>query len=130
MASIRTVFRKEKGENSTIFYRGVLSHSDRKGFFHGVSSRPARWVVRGFQQREGINIAEIFASLVKLMSYKAIFALAAAKHWEVHQMDVKTAFLYGLIEGEVYVQQPTGFDNRSGQVCKLRRALYGLKQSP
>ena len=64
------------------------------------------------------------------MSYKAIFALAAAKNWEVHQMDVKTAFLYGLIEGEVYVRQPTGFDNQSGQVCKLRRALYGLKQSP
>ena len=90
----------------------------------------ARWVVRGFQQREGIDYAETFASVVKPMSYKAIFALAAAKNWEVHQMDVKTAFLYGLIEGEVYVRQPTGFDNQSGDVCKLRQALYGLKQSP
>lgn len=90
----------------------------------------ARWVVRGFQQREGIDYAETLASVVKPMSYKAIFALAAAKNWEVHQMDFKTAFLYGLIEGEVYVRQPTGFDNQSGQVCKLRRALYGLKRSP
>ncbi len=64
------------------------------------------------------------------MSYKAIFALAAANNWEVHHMDVKMSFLYGLIEGEVYVRQPTGFDNQCGDVSKLRRALYGLKQSP
>lgn len=90
----------------------------------------ARWVVREFQKREGINYAETFASIVKLMSYKAIFTIAATKNWEVHQMDVKTVFLYRLIEWEIYVWQPTGFDNLSGEVCKLRRALYGLKQSP
>lgn len=71
----------------------------------------ACWIVRDFQQREGIDYAETFVLVVKLMSYKAIFALAAAKNWEVYQMDVKTAFLYGLIEGEVYVRQLTGFDN-------------------
>ena len=64
----------------------------------------ARWVVRGFQQREGIDYPETFALVVKPMSYKAIFALVAAKNWEVHQMNVKTAFLYGLIEREVYVR--------------------------
>ena len=63
----------------------------------------ARWVVGEFQQREGINYAETFASIVKPISYKAIFAIAAAKNWEVHQMDVKTAFLYGLIEIEFYI---------------------------
>ena len=67
----------------------------------------ARWVVRGFQQREGIDYAETFASVVKPMSYKALIALAAAKNWEVHQINVKTAFMYGVIEGEVYVRQPT-----------------------
>lgn len=86
--------------------------------------------MRGLQQREGIDYAETFASVVQPMSYNAIFAFAAAKYWDVHQMDVKTAFLYGLIEGKVYVRQPTSFDNQSGEVCKLRRALYGLKQSP
>ncbi len=86
--------------------------------------------MRGFQRKEGIDYAETFASVVKPMSYKVIFALAAAKNWEIHQMDVKTAFLYELIEGEVYVRQPTGFDNQSRQVCKLQKALYGLKQSP
>ena len=90
----------------------------------------ARWVVRGFQQKEGIDYAETFASVVKLMSYKAIFALACANNWEIHQMDVKTAFLYGLIEGEVYVNQPHGFNDGTTRVCRLLRALYGLKQSP
>ena len=83
----------------------------------------ARWVVRGFQQREGIDYAENFASVVKPMSYKAIFALAAAKNWEVHQMDVKTAFLYGLIEGEVYVRQPTGLTIRLDKFASYEK-LY------
>ena len=86
--------------------------------------------MRGFQQKEGIDNPETFTSVVKPMSYKAIFALAAAKNWKIHQIDVKTAFLYEFIEGEVYVRQPTGFDNQSRQVCKLQRALYSLKQSP
>ncbi len=60
--------------------------------------------MRGFQQTEGIDYAETSALEVKPMSYKAIFALAAANNWDVHQMDVKTVFLYGLTEGEVYVQ--------------------------
>ena len=65
------------------------------------------------------------------MSYKAIFALAAALDWELEQMDVKTAFLYGNVEETIYVTQPTGFA-ASGprKVCKLKKALYGLKQSP
>ena len=71
----------------------------------------ARWVIRGFQQREGIAYAKTFASVVKPMSYKAIFAMSYANNWEIHQMDVKTAFLYGLIEDEVYVNQPYGFND-------------------
>lgn len=61
----------------------------------------ARWVVRGFQQKESINYVKTFASVVKSMSYKAIFANLAAKDWDVHQMDIKTACLYGFIEGKV-----------------------------
>jgi hypothetical protein len=63
------------------------------------------------------------------MSYKLLFAIAAAHDLEIEQMDVKTAFLYGDIDVEVYVEQPDGF-NESGtsdKVCKLRKALYGLK---
>ena len=92
----------------------------------------ARWVVRGFEQREGIDFNETFASVVKPMSYKAIFALAAALDWELEQMDVKIAFLYGNVEKTVYVTQPTGFEvpGSEGKVYKLVKALYGLKQSP
>ena len=90
----------------------------------------ARWVVRGFEQQEGIDYQETFASVVKPMSYKAIFAIAAALDLELEQMDVKTAFLYGDIEEEVYVEQPPEFEDGSPRVCKLSKALYGLKQSP
>jgi hypothetical protein len=66
------------------------------------------------------------------MSYKLLFALAAAYDLEIEQMDVKTAFLYGEIDADIYMEQPEGFRSkeRLNQVCKLKRALYGLKQAP
>lgn len=98
---------------------------------HGQIVRyKARWVVKGFEQIEGIDYLETFASVVKPMSYKAIFAIVAALDWELEQMDVKTAFLYGLIDVEIYVEQPQGCATGKGKVCRLRKALYGLKQAP
>ena len=64
------------------------------------------------------------------MSYKAIFAMAAALDYEIEQMNVKTAFLYGNIEEDIYIEQPTGFSTDDTLICKLKKALYGLKQSP
>ena len=64
------------------------------------------------------------------MSYKALFAIAAAYDLEIEQMDVKTAFLYGDVDTDIFIHQPIGFDDGSGRVCKLNKALYGLKQSP
>ena len=90
----------------------------------------ARWVVRGFEQQEGIDYHETFASVVKPMSYKALFAIAAAMDLEIHQMDVKTAFLYGDIDTEIFVEPPHGLKGSEGKLCRLRKALYGLKQSP
>jgi hypothetical protein len=80
----------------------------KRGAWGEILRYKARWVIRGFEQREGIDLHETFASVVKPMSYKAIFALAAAYDWEIEQMDVKTAFLYGEIDTEIYVQLPTG----------------------
>lgn len=95
-----------------------------------VARYKARWVVRGFEQREGIDFNETFASVVKLMSYKAIFVLTAALNWELEQMDVKIVFLYGNVEEVIYVTQPTGFEvDNKRKVCRLKKALYGLKQS-
>jgi reverse transcriptase-like protein len=103
---------------------------------NGLPNRPsvvkwkARWVVRGFTQIEGIDYFETFASVVKPMSYKALFAIAAAYDLEIEQMDVTTAFLYGDIDTEVYVEQPHGYEDGTGRACLLKKALYGLKQSP
>ncbi len=64
------------------------------------------------------------------MSYKSIFAIAGARDWEIEQMDVETAFLYGDTEEEIYVQQPTGFINAIflNYSCLLKKALYGTRQ--
>lgn len=66
------------------------------------------------------------------MSYKTLFALAAALNWNVEQMDMKTAFLYGAVEEIIYMIQPTGFKSKRypNKVCRLKKTLYGLKQSP
>jgi hypothetical protein len=64
------------------------------------------------------------------MSYKMIFMIAAAMDLEIEQMDVKTAFLYGNIDQEIYVEQPHGLEDGTDRVCRLNKALYGLKQSP
>lgn len=64
------------------------------------------------------------------MTYKVIFAIAAFYNYKLKQMDIKTAFLHGDLEEEVYVVQPTGYEKEGGKVCKLKKALYGLKQSP
>ena len=98
---------------------------------HGeVIRHKARWVVRGFTQEEGIDYDETFASVVKPMSYKALFAIGAAPDLEIEQMDVRTAFLYGDIDYEIFVEQPYGMTDGTTKVCKLRKALYGLKQAP
>jgi hypothetical protein len=68
--------------------------------------------------------------MVKPMSYKALFAIAAALDLEIEQMDVKIAFLYSNIEEDIFVEQPHGLGDNSGQVYKLNKALYSLKQSP
>jgi hypothetical protein len=64
------------------------------------------------------------------MSYKTLFAIAAALDLEIEQMDVKTAFLYGVLDEEIFMQQPEGLYDGTNRVCRLNKALYGLKQSP
>jgi transposase InsO family protein len=110
--------------------RGKWVYKIKRGANGEIIRYKARWVVRGFEQQEGIDYHETFASVVKPMSYKTLFALAAAKDLEIEQMDVKTAFLYGDIDEEIYVEQPPGFDDGTGRVCRLNKGLYGLKQAP
>ena len=109
--------------------RGKWVYKIKRGPANDILRYKARWVVRGFEQREGIDYNESFASVVKPMGYKAIFAIASANDWETHQIDVKKTFFYKWVDEEIYVEQLTGPDDGSTRVCKLKKALYGLKQS-
>jgi hypothetical protein len=110
--------------------RGKWIYKLKRGPNNEVLRYKARWVVRGFEQIEGVDYFETFASVVKPMSYKILFAIAAAMDLEIEQMDVVTAFLYGDVEEQIYVEQPLEFNDKTGRVCKLKKALYGLKQAP
>ena len=89
-------------------------------------------MARGFSQKEGIDYEETFAPVARYTSIRVIMALAAKLGWTLHQMDVKTTFLNGVVEEEVYAEQPLGFEthDRQSHVCRLKKALYGLKQAP
>lgn len=100
---------------------------------HGaVAKHKARLVVKGYAQRHGIDYDEVFAPVARLDSVRLLIALAAHEGWEVHHMDVKSAFLNGDLQEEVYVEQPAGFvvGGKEHKVLKLRKALYGLHQAP
>lgn len=98
--------------------------------FGRITRYKARFCVQGFSQRDGIDYLQTFASVAKNASIKIILALAALFDWELDQTDVVTAFLNGLLEEEIYVKPPEGFEEPNGMVWLLNRALYGLKQSP
>jgi hypothetical protein len=89
-------------------------------------------VARGFSQKEGIDYEETFSHVAKYTSIRTIIALVAKMKWKLHQMDVKTTFLNGVIEEEVYIEQPQGFEveDRKTHVCRLKKDLYGLTQAP
>ncbi|WVZ97680.1 hypothetical protein U9M48_043194 [Paspalum notatum var. saurae] len=92
----------------------------------------ARLVAHGFCQKEGIDYEETFAPVACLEAIRTLLAFAASKGFKLQKMDVKSAFLNGYIEEEVYVRQPPGFESAKfpDRVYKLRKALYGLKQAP
>ena len=79
-----------------------------------------------------MDFDEVFAPVARIETVRLLIALAAQMSWEIHHMDVKSAFLNGELVEEVYVQQPPGFvvENGSGKVLKLRKALYGLRRAP
>ena len=89
----------------------------------------ARWVVKGYLQKYGINYKETFANTTKPSTYRLLLAISAYLDWEIYQWDIKQAFTNAPIDTEIYVEQPVGFINNKDYVCLLKKALYGLKQS-
>lgn len=113
----RWVFRKKE----------VIDENGTLSFIH-----KARLVSRGFQQIHGVDYNETFAPVVKFSTLCIFLSMVCSEDLELHQIDVKTAFLNGDLNEDVFMEQPEGFVNEKlpNHVCKLQKALYGLKQSP
>ena len=96
-----------------------------------IKRHKARLVAKGFTQREGIDYTETFSPIYKKDSLRIIMALVAHFDFDLHQMDVKTTFLNGNLEEEVYMKQLEGFSSSEGEhlVFKLKKSIYGLKQA-
>ena len=97
-----------------------------------VTRNKAILVCKGYAQIEGIDFEETFAPVARMEAIRTILAYACSKRIKVYQMDVKSTFLNGELEEEVYIEQPQGFllSEHGDFVCRLKRALYGLKQAP
>jgi hypothetical protein len=92
----------------------------------------ARLVAKGYVQQQGVDFEEVFTSVAQMESVRLLLALAAQEGWAVHHMDVKSAFLNGELQEEVFVKQPEGFiiEGHEHKVLRLAKALYGLRQTP
>ena len=89
-------------------------------------------MAKGYIQLHSIDFEEVFAPVARIETVRFIIALAASRGWEIHHLDVKTAFLNGDLKEVVFVSQPEGFEvkGQEHKVYKLNKALYGLRQAP
>lgn len=97
-----------------------------------INKHKARLVVKGYAQVYGVDFSDTFAPVARLDTIRLILEIAAQKRWTVFQLDVKSAFLNGYLEEEIFVEQPEGFvvQGQEDKVYLLKKALYGLKQAP
>eukprot|EP00253_Pinus_taeda_P036015 PITA_36015 len=97
-----------------------------------VIRNKARLICKGYAQQEFIDFEETFAPIARLEAIRMFLALSSFQKFKVYQMDVKSSFLNGDLEEEVYIEKPKGFilGNNAKLVCKLRKVIYGLKQAP
>ena len=103
--------------------------SDKNG---KVDRFKSRLVAKGYSQKYGIDYDETFSPVVRFSSIRTLMAFAAENKIIIHQMDVEIAFLNGELEENIYMEQPEGYVEKGKEnlICKLKKSLYGLKQSP
>jgi hypothetical protein len=89
-------------------------------------------VAKGFKQIYGIDYSDTFSHVVKAATIRLVLSLGVSRGYRIRQLDVQNAFLHGTLEEEIYMRQPSRYENhvKSEYVCKLDKALYGLKQAP
>jgi hypothetical protein len=97
-----------------------------------VGKYKARLVVKGYKQEYGVDYKEVFAPVARLDTIRLVISVAAQNLWSIYQFDVKSAFLHGELQEDVYVEQPLGYEKQGNEkkVYKLKKALYRLKQAP
>lgn len=97
-----------------------------------INKYKARLVAKGYVQVQGTNFDEVFALVHRIETIRLLISLAAANEWEIHHLDVKTAFLHGELKETVFVIRPKGFEVKGSEnkVYRLNKALYGLRQAP
>ncbi|GJS54971.1 zinc finger, CCHC-type containing protein [Tanacetum coccineum] len=137
MAAYAFAIAEEEDTHEPITFQEMINSSEKdewiKEGIEGVQKPryKARLVARGFTQRVGIDYNEVFSHVVQHTSIRVILSLTACEDYELEQLDVKTAFLHGNLEESIYMRQPPGFEEGTGnKVCLLKKSLYGLKQSP
>jgi len=108
---------------------GFRNKMDEDG---NIVRNKARLVAKGYNQEQGIDFDETYAPVARLEAVRLLLAYACMCNFKLHQMDVKSAFLNGFLNEEVYVSQPPRFEDHiyPNHVFKLKKALYGLKQAP
>ena len=104
------VFKKKFGTDGSVNYK-------------------ARLVAQGYSQKFGIDFDDVFAPVVRQVTFKTFLSIAGKNKYVIKQFDVSSAFLNGTIDKDVYMRQPEGFKSKANAVCQLKKSLYGLKQS-
>ena len=137
-------YRAVQSENASMKKRNVLTPVDIGSlpagtniikakfiFRRKIDGRyKARLVAKGFSQKFGVDYYDVFSPVVSKLSLRALLSIAAVEDFHIHQMDVETAFLYGDIDEDLYMEAPTGAGYPPGTILKLNKSLYGLKQAP